>query len=130
MRTVITSGEAPAPVGPYNVGIATESLLFCSGQAGLDPKTGRLVRGGVGPETEQVLTNLRAVLAADGLNFGDVVKSNLYLVDMADWATVNAIYGQAMGAQPPARTTIGVAALPLGARIEIEMTAVRPTSRG
>jgi 2-iminobutanoate/2-iminopropanoate deaminase len=125
VRTVLSTIGAPAPVGPYNQAIATESLVFCAAQAGLDPTTGRLAVGGTGPETEQALANLAAVLAADGLTFEDVVKSNLYLVDMGDWATVNAIYGRAMGAAPPARTTLGVASLPIGARIEIEMIAVR-----
>lgn len=125
MRKVVTAADAPAPVGPYSAGIATESLLFCSAQAGLDPGTGRLVEGGTGPETEQALANLAAVLAADGLRPTDVVKANLYVLDMADWVTINEIYGRVMGADPPARTTIGVASLPIGARIEIEMIAVR-----
>ena len=125
MRTVLSAPGAPAPVGPYSVGIATESLVFCAAQAGLDPSTGRLAEGGTGPETEQALANLAAVLAADGLTFADVVKSGLFLVDMNDWATVNEIYGRAMGPNPPARTTVGVASLPIGARIEIEMIAAR-----
>ena len=125
MRSQITAPGAPQPVGPYSVGVATESLLFLSAQAGLDPATGRLTPGGTGPETAQALENLRQVLLADGLDFRDVVKANLYLVDMADWATVNEIYGGAIGDPPPARTTIGVAALPIGARIEIEMIAMR-----
>ena len=125
MRTVLSAPGAPAPVGPYSVGIATESLVFCSAMAGLDPATGRLAEGGTGPETEQALANLAAVLAADGLTFADVVKSGLFLVDMNDWATVNEIYGRAMGPNPPARTTVGVASLPIGARIEIDMVAAR-----
>jgi 2-iminobutanoate/2-iminopropanoate deaminase len=125
VRTVISAADAPEPVGPYSVAIATDSLVFCAAQAGLDPATGRLAPGGTGPETEQALANLAAVLAADGLTFDDVVKSNLYLLDMGDWTTVNEIYGRAMGSAPPARTTIGVASLPIGARIEIEMIAAR-----
>ena len=125
MREVISARAAPAPVGPYSVAIATDALLFCAAQAGLDPATGRLAPGGTGPETAQALANLAAVLAADGLTFDDVVKSNLYLLDMGDWTTVNEIYGRAMGDAPPARTTIGVASLPIGARIEIEMVAAR-----
>lgn len=125
MRTVLLAPSAPAPVGPYSVGIATETLVFCAAQAGLDPTTGRLAEGGTGPETEQALANLAAVLAADGLTFADVVKSNLYLLDMNDWAAVNEIYGRAMGPNPPARTTVGVASLPIGARIEIDMVAAR-----
>ena len=129
MRRVISARGAPDPVGPYSVAIATESLVFCAAQAGLDPVTGRLAEGGTGAETEQALRNLAAVLAADGLTFDDVVKANLYLLNMDDWPTVNEIYGRAMGASPPARTTIGVAALPIGARIEIEMVAVRGETR-
>ena len=125
MRTVLSAPGAPAPVGPYSVAIATESMVYCAAQAGLDPGTGRLVEGGTGPETEQALANLASVLAADGLTFADVVKSGLFLVDMSDWATVNEIYGRAMGPNPPARTTVGVASLPLGAQIEIDMVAAR-----
>ena len=125
MRTVLSAPGAPAPVGPYSVAIATESMVYCAAQAGLDPGTGRLVEGGTGPEAQRALANLAAVLAADGLTFADVVKSGLFLVDMSDWATVNEIYGRAMGPNPPARTTVGVASLPLGARIEIDMVAVR-----
>lgn len=125
MRTVLSAPDAPAPVGPYSVAIATETMVYCAAQAGLDPATGRLAEGGTGPETEQALANLAAVLAADGLTFADVVKSSLFLVDMSDWATVNEIYGRAMGPNPPARTTVGVASLPIGARIEIDMVAAR-----
>jgi len=111
------------------VAIATESLVFCAAQAGIDPATGRLREGGIAAETEQALANLAAVLAADELTFDDVVKANLYLLDMNDWATVNELYGRAMGSSPPARTTIGVASLPVGARIEIELVAARRSSR-
>jgi len=123
MRQVISAAGAPAPVGPYSVAIGTETLVFCSAQAGLDPATGRLVPGGIEAETAQALRNLRTVLAAAGLGFSDVVKSNLYLVDMADFPRVNAVYGDVMGDDPPARTTVGVASLPIGASIEIEMVA-------
>jgi 2-iminobutanoate/2-iminopropanoate deaminase len=125
VRTVLTSADAPRPVGPYSHAIATDSLVFCAAQAGLDPQTGALAPGGTGPETAQALANLAAVLATDGLTFRDVVKSNLYLLDMADFGIVNEIYGKAMGEDPPARTTIGAASLPIGARIEIEMVAAR-----
>jgi 2-iminobutanoate/2-iminopropanoate deaminase len=125
VRTVLSAPGAPAPVGPYSVAVATDSLVFCAAQAGIDPTTGRLADGGTGPQTQRALANLAAVLAADGLTFDDVVKVNLYLLDMDDWATVNEIYGSAMGPKPPARTTIGVASLPIGARIEIEMVATR-----
>ena len=125
MQQVIVTDEAPMPVGPYSVGIATEALVFCSAQAGLDPRSGTLASGGVGPETEQALRNLEAVLAAVGLTLRNVVRSTIYLADINDFGVVNDIYGRRMSAPLPARTTVGVAALPLGAQIEIEMTAIR-----
>jgi 2-iminobutanoate/2-iminopropanoate deaminase len=125
MQQAITTDEAPTPVGPYSVGIATESLVFCSAQAGLDPRSGTLAPGGIGPETEQTLRNLEAVLGAAGLTLQNVVRSTIYLADMDDFGVVNEIYGRRMVEPLPARTTVGVAALPLGARIEIEMTAIR-----
>jgi 2-iminobutanoate/2-iminopropanoate deaminase len=125
MREVIEAPDAPAPIGPYSVGIATESLVFCAAQAGIDPATGSLVPGGTEAEIEQAMRNLAAVLAADGLTFGDVVKTTIYIVDIGEFGVVNQVYGRLMGDRPPARTTVGVAALPIGARIEIEMIAVR-----
>ena len=125
MQQVITTNEAPTPVGPYSLAIATESLVFCSAQAGLDPRSGSLASGGVGPETEQALRNLAAVLGGAGLTLRDVVKTTIYLADIDDFGIVNEIYGRHMSEPLPARTTVGVAALPLGARIEIEMTAIR-----
>ena len=125
MQQVIATDEAPRPVGPYSMAIATEALVFCSAQAGLDPYSGNLVSGGVGPETEQALRNLEAVLEAVGLTLRHVVRSTIYLADIDDFSIVNEIYGRRMTEPLPARTTIAVAALPLGARIEIEMTAIR-----
>jgi 2-iminobutanoate/2-iminopropanoate deaminase len=125
MRELIETVGAPAPVGPYSVGVATDSLLFCAAQAGLDPQTGGLVRGGTGPETERAMKNLAAVLDAGGLSFADVVKTTVFLVDIADFGIVNEVYGRLIGDRPPARTTVAVAALPIGARIEIEMIAAR-----
>ena len=131
MRELIVTDAAPVPVGPYSVGVGTESLLFCAAQAGLDPSTGRLVPGGTRAETEQAMRNLAAVLRADGLSFADVVKTTIFLVDIAEFADVNDVYGRLIGERPPARTTVGVAALPIGARIEIEMIAARRrTERG
>lgn len=125
MQQEIRSNDAPTPVGPYSLAIATESLVFCSAQAGLDPRSGALAAGGVGPETEQALRNLDAVLAGAGLTLRDVVRTTIYLADIDDFGIVNEIYGRHMSEPLPARTTVGVAALPLGARIEIEMTAIR-----
>jgi 2-iminobutanoate/2-iminopropanoate deaminase len=121
--SAILTGRAPAPVGPYSQAIRRDGLIFCSGQVGLDPTTGTLVEGGVGEQTRRVLDNLAAVLAEAGLGLDAIVKTTIFLVDIADFAAVNAIYGERMGTPPPARSTIAVAALPLGARVEIEAIA-------
>ena len=121
-RAVSTEG-APAAVGPYSQGIVVDGLLFCAGQAALDPATGNLVEGGIEPETERVMANLTAVLDAAGATWNDVVKTTIFLVDMGDFATVNGIYGRHVGDPPPARSTVGVAALPKGAHVEIEAVA-------
>lgn len=122
-RRAISTAGAPGAVGPYSQGIATENLLFTAGQAALDPVTGTLVEGGIEPETERVMANLTAVLDAAGCSWGDVLKTTIFLVDMADFSTVNAIYGRYVSDPPPARSTVGVAALPKGARVEIEVVA-------
>lgn len=122
-RRAISTTGAPAAIGPYSQAIATEGLLFTAGQAALDPATGQLVEGGIEAETERVLANLTSVLDAAGCSWGDVVKTTVFLVDMADFATVNAIYGRYMSDPPPARSTVAVAALPKGARVEIEAVA-------
>lgn len=122
-RRAISTDEAPAAIGPYSQGIATESLLFTAGQAALDPATGTLVEGGIGPETERVMANLTAVLDAAGCAWGDVLKTTIFLVDIGEFAAVNAIYGRFVSDPPPARSTVGVASLPKGARVEIEVIA-------
>ena len=122
-RQAISTAGAPAAIGPYSQGIVSDGLFFSAGQAALDPVTGTLVEGGIEPETERVMANLSAVLDAAGCSWGDVVKTTIFLVDMADFATVNAIYGRFVGDSPPARSTVGVAALPKGARVEIEVVA-------
>jgi 2-iminobutanoate/2-iminopropanoate deaminase len=124
MKKVIVTHEAPQPIGPYSQAIRAGNLLFTSGQVGIDVSTGRLVEGGVQEETRQVMENLRAVLKAAGSDFSRVVKSTLFLADMADFAGVNRVYGGFFASEPPARSTFQVAALPLGARIEIEMVAL------
>ncbi len=126
MRRPIETTAAPKPIGPYSQAIDTGALVFCAGQIGLDPATGTLVAGGVGPEAEQALRNLAAVLGAAGLTLGDVVKTTLFLVDLADGPAVGAIYARHFPAPYPARSTIQVAALPAGARVELEAIAVRP----
>jgi 2-iminobutanoate/2-iminopropanoate deaminase len=125
IRDAIRTTDAPAAIGPYSQGIFTENLVFCSGQIGLDPATGELVDGGVEAQAERALQNLTAVLDAGGCTWADVVKTTLFLADIADFAAVNAIYGKRMPDPPPARSTFAVGALPKGARIEIEATAIR-----
>jgi 2-iminobutanoate/2-iminopropanoate deaminase len=123
-RQAVSTTGAPAAIGPYSQGIVSNGLLFCSGQAALEPASGVLVEGGIEPETERVMTNLSAVLDAAGCTWDDVVKTTIFLVDMGDFARVNQIYGRFVGDPPPARSTVGVAALPKGARVEIEVVAV------
>lgn len=122
-RRAVSTAGAPAAIGPYSQGIIAGGFLFAAGQAALDPGTGTLVEGGIEPETERVMANLTAVLDAAGCSWGDVVKTTIFLVDMADFVTVNGVYGRFVGDPPPARSTVGVAALPKGARVEIEVVA-------
>jgi 2-iminobutanoate/2-iminopropanoate deaminase len=121
--TAISSGDAPAAVGPYSQAIRVDGFVFCSGQIGLDPKTGQLVDGGIEAQPRRVLDNIEAVLKAADLTLADIVKATIFLVDMADFKTVNGIYGDRMAQPYPARSTFAVAALPMGARIEIEVIA-------
>ena len=122
-RTAISTAQAPAAIGPYSQAICADGYLFCSGQLGLDPATGDFVAGDVRAQAEQALRNLGAVLEAAGLTFEDVVKSTIFLADMADFAAVNGVYGRFVTDPPPARSTVAVAALPKGGRVEIEATA-------
>ena len=125
--TVVSAPGAPAAVGPYShavrVGGPTGGLLFCSGQVGLDPETGALVAGGVEPQARQAFANVRAVLASEGLDLSAVVKATVFLEMMTDFAAVNAVYAEAFGDHRPARSTVAVAGLPVGARVEIEVIA-------
>jgi 2-iminobutanoate/2-iminopropanoate deaminase len=121
----ISTNTAPAAIGPYSQAIATENLVFCSGQIGLDPSTGELVPGGVTEQADRALRNLGAVLDAAGLGYAQVVKSTVFLVDFADFPALNEAYRKFFPDPPPARSTIGVAALPKGARVEIEVVAAR-----
>lgn len=124
MRTAFAATGAVA-VGPYSHAIEAGELVYFSGQTPLDPETGTLVTGGIAAQTKQCFQNLFAVLAAAGLTEGNVVKVNVFLTDMADFAAMNAVYAEHFQSPYPARTTIGVASLPLGASIEIEMIARR-----
>ncbi len=123
-RTAFSAAGA-ATVGPYSHAVAAGEFVYLSGQTPLDPKTGKLVEGDVGAQTAQCFENLANVLAAAGLTLDDVVKVNVFLTDMGDFAAMNAVYATKFAAPYPARSTVGVAALPLGARVEIEMIARR-----
>jgi 2-iminobutanoate/2-iminopropanoate deaminase len=125
-RHAVSTAGAPQAIGPYSQGVASGQLVFCSGQIGLDPATGSLVEGGVEAQAERALRNIAAVLDAAGCSFGDVVKTTLFLADIGDFATVNAVYGRFMPDPPPARSTFAVGALPKGALVEVEAIAVRP----
>jgi 2-iminobutanoate/2-iminopropanoate deaminase len=124
-RRAVSTSAAPGAVGPYSQAITTDDLVFCSGQVGLDPTTGELVDGGVEAEAERVIRNLEAVLDAAGCTLADVVKTTCFLADINDFAKFNAVYAPFWPDPPPARSTFGVAALPRGARVEIEAIAVR-----
>ncbi len=124
-RIAVSTSSAPAAIGPYSQAIAAGELVFCSGQLGLDPASGTLVDGGVAAQAEQALRNLREVLGAAGLTFADVTKTTIFLADMADFAAVNEVYGRFVADPPPARSTVGVAALPKGGLVEIEAIASR-----
>lgn len=122
----VTTTAAPGAIGPYSQAVVSGDLVFCSGQVGLDPASGELVPGGTASEVRRVLANLRAVLAAAGCAPGDVVRTTIFLVDLADFAAVNEVYGEVFAPPYPARSTVGVAALPRGARVEIDAIARRP----
>jgi 2-iminobutanoate/2-iminopropanoate deaminase len=124
-ESVQTSG-APAAIGPYVQGVVVHGgrTLYASGQIPLDPATGQLVTGDVVVQTERVMDNLAAVLAAAGMSFRDVVRATIYLADLADFARVNEVYGRRFDGPPPARACVQVAALPRGAAVEIDLVAV------
>jgi 2-iminobutanoate/2-iminopropanoate deaminase len=123
MLEKVLTADAPAPIGPYSQAIRTGDFLFCSGQIPVDPATGKLIEGDASAQSRQVMRNVAAVLEAAGARFEQVFKTTIYLVDMADFAAVNAVYGEYFGTVAPARSTVAVAALPLGARVEIEVAA-------
>ena len=118
--------DAPAAIGPYAQAVSAGGFLFTSGQIPLDPASGDIVGGGFEGQARQVLANLSAVLAAAGCGFSNVVKATVYVVDLADFPKLNALYGEAMGDHRPARSTVQVAALPKGALLEIDLVAKLP----
>jgi 2-iminobutanoate/2-iminopropanoate deaminase len=127
-RAIVTEA-APRAIGPYSQAIVAGGFVFCSGQVGLDPATGSLVPGGIENETRRVLENLRAVLAAACVDFAAVVRTTVYLVNLADFPLVNQVYAEFFAAPMPARSTVQVAALPRDARVEIDAIALAPAER-
>jgi 2-iminobutanoate/2-iminopropanoate deaminase len=125
MNQAVRSENAPAPIGPYSQAVMAGNELFCSGQVALDPASGELAGGDVAAQTHQALRNLGAVLEAAGMNYEHVVKTTVFLVDMNDFGAVNDVYATYFGTAKPARSTVAVAALPRGARVEIDLIARR-----
>ena len=119
----ISTDKAPAAIGPYSQGIHVHGFLFTAGQIALDPATGQIVEGGITAQTQRVLANLTAVLAAGGASWADVVKTTVFLADLADFPVVNELYGKHLGASRPARSTVQAAALPRNALVEIDAIA-------
>jgi 2-iminobutanoate/2-iminopropanoate deaminase len=124
MKEIISTSEAPGAIGPYSQAVRTGRFLFCSGQIPLDPKSGQIVAGDIAAQTRRVLDNIAAILKAEGLGFDHVVKTTIFLTNLGDFQTVNEIYGSYFKQDPPARSTVQVAALPKGANVEIEVIAV------
>jgi len=120
---ILSTDKAPAAIGPYSQAVKCGNMLFCSGQIPLDPDTGELVTGDISRQAERVMNNIAAVLSAAGVGFDDVVKTTIYLVDMADFAAVNEVYGNRFPGHKPARSTVAVKSLPRGALLEIEVIA-------
>jgi len=125
-KRIVSSGQAPKAIGPYSQAVDTGDLVFVSGQIPLDPATGQVVGpGDIQVQTEQVLQNMKAVLEAAGLGLSQVVRTTVYLVDLAEFARMNEVYGRHFAAEPPARSTVQVTALPRGVRVEIDAVAKR-----
>jgi 2-iminobutanoate/2-iminopropanoate deaminase len=119
----VSTAQAPKPIGPYSQGVISGGLLFCSGQIAIDPDTGEIVDGDVAAQTERALQNLIAVLRAAKMGPGNVVKTTVYLADMADFPRMNEVYARYLGEKPPARTTVQAAGLPRGVKVEIDAIA-------
>ncbi len=122
-KEIITTEDAPKALGPYSAGIRAGNMVFTAGQVGIDPATGKLVEGGIEAQTRQVLRNVQAVLRAAGSELDRVVKTTVFIEDMNEFSKMNAIYAEFFKEKPPARSTVQVAALPLGAAVEIEAVA-------
>ena len=120
---ILHTEKAPAAIGPYSQAVKCGNMLFCSGQIPLDPATGEMVSGGIESQAERVMLNIEAMLDAAGVGFDDVIKTTIYLVEMADFAAVNEVYGNRFPAHRPARSTVAVKSLPRGSLLEIEVIA-------
>lgn len=125
MKQIVLSTDAPAPIGPYSQAVAAGPFLFCSGQISLDAKTNTVNLGSVAEQTEKVMQNISAVLKAGGCGFENIVKTTIFLTDMNDFGTVNEIYGKYFPKDPPARSTVAVAGLPKGVKVEVEVLAYK-----
>ena len=125
-RQTITASGAPDAVGPYSHAVVSNGLVFCSGQTPLDPNTGKLVEGSIGDQTRQCLENLSVVAAAAGAQLSDAVRMGIYVTDMGTFKDVNEAYAAYFETDPPARSTVGVAALPVGAQVEIDAVIALP----
>ena len=125
MKKIIETKKAPAPVGPYSQAVEVDGTLFCSGQISLDPATGEVFTGEIQKQTQMVMSNVEAVLAAADMTFNNVVKTTIFLTDMNDFAQVNEIYASCFKQEPPARSCVAVAALPKGVNVEVEVLARR-----
>lgn len=124
-KTIINTPSAPAPIGPYSQAILTGNTLYISGQTPIDPATGELNNATLQDETHQCMKNLRAILTEAGMNFGNVVKTTIFITDMKRFAEINEVYGQYFTADPPARETVQISALPKFVNVEISMIAVK-----
>lgn len=125
-RTVVEAKDAPKPIGPYSQAIKAGEFVFCAGQTARDPVTNKLIEGDVSAQTDRVLKNISAVLTAAGTDLDHVVKTTVYLKNMSDFNAMNEVYGKYFKDAPPARATVGVAALPVDALVEIEVVAMLP----
>jgi len=124
VKQIIKTDRAPQAIGPYSQAVKTNGFVYASGQVAIDPATGQFVDGGIVEQTEQVLRNLTAVLEAAGTSLDQVIKTTVFLADMADFAAMNEVYAKFFGSEPPARATVQAAGLPRDARVEIEVVAL------
>ena len=124
-KEVIQTDKAAAPVGPYSQAIRYGDFVYVAGEKGISPDTGKIVDGGIEPETRQTLNNVKAILEEAGLSMDDAIRSVVYMTDLSDFAKMNAVYAEYFTVDPPGRTTVEVTSLPAGAHVEIEITAAR-----